>query len=217
MWKELRETAWIALVGLAAHLGFVANCAGYGILPFRLSAVGAARTAIPFLEGSFLTSFSIVSAALAVALGLRQTAAESGRGTWLFLLQRPASLKRALAAKLAVGLGLYLVCGLTAILSYAFWAMLPGRHASPFLWWMTSDAWRAWGQISVVYLGAFLAGIRPAHWFGTRLLPLAAGGVLAVLLIFPLFWPLAGTAVLLLVAACLVDLIHFTAQTRDFS
>jgi hypothetical protein len=135
----------------------------------------------------------------------------------LFLLHRPASLWRVLAAKLAVGAGLYLICGLVAILSYAAWAAMPGKHASPFRWWMTAYAWEAWGVIAVVYLGAFLAGIRPARWFGTRLLPLAAGGLLAVLLVFLLFWPLVGIAAFLLVAACLVGLIHFTARSRDFS
>ena len=119
-----------------------------------------------------------------MALGLRQTVVESRRGTWLFLLHRPASLWRVLAAKLAVGGGLYLVCGAVAILSYAAWAAMPGKHASPFLWWMTARAWKAWGVIAIVYLAAFLAGIRPARWFGTRLLPLAAGGVLALLLMF---------------------------------
>ena len=83
---------------------------------------------------------------------------------------------------------------------------------------MTATAWKAWGLIAIVYLAAFLAGIRPARWFGTRLLPLAAGGLLAMLLMFAYAtgrW--LGIAVFLLVAACLVGLIHFTARTRDFS
>ena len=123
-----------------------------------------------------------------------------------------------IAAKLAVGGGLYLLCGLIAILSYAAWAATPGKHASPFLWWMTADAWKAWGVIVIVYLAAFLAGMRPARWFGTRLLPLVAGGVLAGVLMFCLMcWPLRAWRRLSLVAACLIGLIHFTARTRDFS
>ncbi len=214
MLKELRETAWIGLIGLLAHLAFVANCAGYAILPIWRT--GNALE-IPFLGGSFLVTFSFVSIALAVTLGLRQTVSESRGGAWLFLLHRPASLWRVLAAKLAVGGGLYLLCGLVAILSYAAWAAMPGKHASPFLWWMTANAWKVWGQIAILYLAAFLAGIRPGRWFGTRLLPLAAGGLLAILLTFALFWPLAGIAAILLVAACLIGLIHFTARNRDFS
>ena len=212
--KELRETAWIALVGLLADLAFVANCAGYPIFPWS---VNRYVDGIPFVDSSFLSTFCFVSIGLAVALGLRQTAVESGRGTWLFLLHRPVSMPRLLAAKLVVGGGLYLICGLIAILSYAAWAAAPGNHASPFRWWMTADSWKAWGLITIIYLAAFLSGIRPAHWFGTRLLPLAAGGVLAALLVFPMFWPLLGIVAFVLVAACLIGLIHFTARTRDFS
>ncbi len=215
MLKELRETAWIALVGLAAHMAFVANCVGYSVLPFYTN--GGRDIGIPFLDGAFLTPFCCVSIALAAALGLRQTAFESRGGTWLFLLHRPTSMWRVLAAKLAVGGGLYLICGLMAILSYAAWAATPGKHPSPFFWWMTADAWEAWALIAIFYLAAFLAGIRPARWFGTRLLPLVAGGVLAALLIFPMFWPLLGIAVFILIAIWLVSLIYVTAQTRDFS
>ena len=54
MLKELRETAWIALVALAAHLAFVANCAGYAVLPFW--AVRREQE-IPFLDSYFVPSF----------------------------------------------------------------------------------------------------------------------------------------------------------------
>jgi uncharacterized membrane protein len=213
--KELRETAWIAAVGLLAHLGFVANCTGHAVLPFWTI---RGSLEIPFLDSGFLASFCFVSVAIAVTLGLRQTAVESGRGTWLFLLHRPVSVRRILAAKLAVGLGLYLLCGLIPILSYAAWAAMPGKHPSPFYWWMTADAWMAWCVICIVYLAAFLAGIRPARWFGTRLLPLAGAGLLAVVSVLAfIFWPVLGIAVLLLLAACLLGLILFTARTRDFS
>ena len=112
MLKELRETAWIALMALAAHLAFVAN-----LRRLRRSAVlddAGTSEKFPFSTAASLTSFCFISVALAVALGLRQTTVESSRGTWLFLLHRPASLWRVLAAKLAVGGGLYLLCGLIA-------------------------------------------------------------------------------------------------------
>jgi hypothetical protein len=216
MLKELRETAWIALVALVLQLAFVANCAGYAIFPIWNYRAG--HDGIPFLDGNFMVPFCVVSIALAVALGLRQTSMEGRRGAWLFLLHRPASMRRVLAAKLTVGAGLYLICGLIAILTYAVWAAMPGRHASPFLWWMTADTWKAWGAITIVYFSAFAAGIRPAHWFGTRLLPLVAGGILVMLPIGLLVtWPSLGVVVFLLVAAFLVGLIHFIARTRDFS
>ncbi len=164
-----------------------------------------------------MSPFCFVSIALAVALGLRQTAVESGRGTWLFLLHRPASLRQVLAAKLAVGAGLYLLCGLIAILSYAAWAAMPGKHASPFFWWMTADAWKAWGLIAIVYLAPFWRGFGRRAGSARGSCPWRRAGFSPSLLVFALFWPLLGIAAFLLVAACLVGLIHFTARTRDFS
>jgi hypothetical protein len=215
--KELRETGWIALVGLGVHLTVVASRTGHDVFPIWGRA--DARQ-IPFLDNDgFVQFFCIVSVALAIALGLRQTLGESIGGTWLFLLHRPAGRRRVLAAKLAVGAGLYLLCGAAAILTYAAWAATPGTHASPFYWWMTGEAWMAWAVISLVYLAAFLSGIRPARWFGTRLLPLAAAAAMVMVTVSPflLGWPLLGAAAILLIAASLIDLIHFIARTRDFS
>jgi hypothetical protein len=211
MRKELRETAWIALVALAAQLAFVASAAGFVVLPYWKT---GKIDDIPFVDDNFLGPFWCISIALAVALALRQTAFESGRGTWLYAV----GTGKIIAAKLAVGAGLYLFCGALAILAYAAWAATPGTHASPFFWSMTAEAWVPWALIVVVYLAAFLAGIRPARWFGTRLLPLAAGGLLALLP--PLassFRPWLGFVVFPLLTACLIGLIHFVARSRDFS
>jgi hypothetical protein len=122
-----------------------------------------------------------------------------------------------LAVKLAVGGGLYLACGALTILGYALWAAAPGRHASPFEWWMTAWAWKAWAVIGLLYLAAFLSGMRPARWFGTRLLPLFAAAVAALVLGEVPLWPLLRIAGLVLTGGCLVGLIGFTARTRDFS
>lgn len=214
--KELRETGWIALIGLAAHMAFVANCTGYSVLPFGSS---YERNEISFLD-NFTSSFCFVSVVLAAALGLRQSVGESAGGTWLFLRHRPLGLRQLLAVKLAVGWGLYFLCGLIAILVFAAWAATPGKQAGPFFWWMTADAWTAWGVIGIVYPAAFLCGLRPARWFGTRLLPLAAAAPLAVApaaLASALHSPLLAVAVFLPIAACLAGLIFFTARTRDFS
>ena len=96
---------------------------------------------------------------------------------------------------------------------------MPGTHASPFFWWMTANAWVALGFIAIVYPAAFLTGLRPARWFGTRLLPLAAAGPLAVApaLFSLVHLELLGIPAYLLVAACLVALIYCVARTRDFS
>jgi hypothetical protein len=69
----------------------------------------------------------------------------------------------------------------------------------------------------LVYLGAFLSGLRPARWYGTRLLPLAASGLLtAFLAIFAWWWPL-GLALALLTYAALVVTICYVARVRDYA
>lgn len=213
--KELRETAWLALVAFAAQMVFVAGCCGYPIVPlFRVTRPGQ----VPFLTDGFVNIFTFISVALAIVLGLRQTVVESHRGTWLFLLHRPISLRRILAVKLAVGLAVYLLCGALVIVIYGAWASLSGRHASPFYWWMTADAWAVWFAIATVYLGAFLAGLRPARWFGTRLLPLAGSGIFAVIVGAACYYGAwLGVLPALFTAACLIGLTLFTARTRDFS
>ena len=174
VYKEVRETGWIALVALAAYLAFVVNCAGY--LPVPFFNTGGPYT-VPFLDGNYLMYFSVVSLVFAVALGLAQTVLESRRGTWLFLLHRPLDRRWILAVKLAAGGGLYLGCSALGIVAFGFWAAVPGNHASPFEWWMTADAWKAWAVIALLYPAAFFTGIRPARWLGTRLLPLFAAGL----------------------------------------
>ena len=70
------------------------------------------------------------------------------------------------------------------ILSYAAWAAMPGKHASPFFWWMTADAWKAWGVIA--------SSTWPPFWpaFGRRVgsargsCPWRRAGLLAVVLVF---------------------------------
>ncbi len=206
IWKELRETGWVALVGLLVYAYFATS----DIYISR-------NEEIPFVKDSFLVYFVMVSACLAVALGFRQSLIESGRGTYPFLLQRPASRKRLIGAKLLVGAGLYLVCAALPILVYARWAAKPGTHASPFFWSMTLDAWRAWLSIGILYLGAFLSGIRPGRWIGTRLMPLVAALGLASVIALTPWRPIAALPAMALVVVLMVVGIFYVAETRDYS
>ena len=68
----------------------------------------------------------------------------------------------------------------------------------------------------LVYLGAFASGIRPARWFGSRLLPLVSVAAPAILSYTVPLWWLIGFPLLLLVAAVLLSDILWVAETRDF-
>jgi hypothetical protein len=211
--KELRETLGLAGLGLLAYLCFVAGETGLPLVPW----MGAGQWGIPFVNGSFLRSFSMVAVLLAIALGLRQSAVESLRGTWLFLLHRPMDRGKLIGLKLAVGATLYLLCGALPILLYGLWAATPGTHASPFSWSMTLPTWNAWLSIATLYFSAVLVGMRGARWFGSRLFPLAATALfVAVIVQFGARWWLPCLALLVVVDAWLVVSILYVARTRDF-
>lgn len=210
--KELRETLWIAALALLAYLAFVTGAMGLPLLPWPV----ALRGEVPFAGGAFLYSFCLVSVPLVIALGFRQATAESVRGTWLFLLHRPAERWQLIAVKLATGVAVYLICAATPILLFAWWAATPGTHASPFEWSMTVTSWQAWAACTAVYFAAFLAGIRPARWWGSRLFPLLAAGLLVVLTQVPPLWEWARPSAVLLLDAWLIACILDVARTRDY-
>ena len=62
---------------------------------------------------------------------------------------------------------------------------------------MTGPAFHIWLLMPLAYLGAFASGIRPARWFGSRLLPLVSVAVPGLFLyILPHWWLIAFPAAL---------------------
>jgi len=213
-YKEFRETIGIAAIGLALLLGAASVHMGWNVLPYALSMNLRGYWHIPFLNDAFVGQFAMVAFGLAAALGLRQSLGDFIGDGYLFLLHRPVSRGQIYAAKLAVGLAMYFAFAALPVLLYAWWASLPGTHASPFDWAMTIPAWTTLLAMTAVYFGAFLAGIRPANWFGSKLAPLVAAGALLIpVMSLP---TAAGLPILLVGDALLVWLILYVAQNRDF-
>jgi hypothetical protein len=212
--KEVRETIWIAAAALAIYLFFVLRATGFG----PLAGTAGGRDALaPFIDEETVVGLAVVAMCLPAGLGLWQTVGESARGTFQFLLHRPAGPARLIGTKLLVGSGLCLVVSGVPVLLYAWWAATPGNHPCPFEWRMTAIAWKAWIANPTVYLGAFLAGIRPGRWHGTRLLPLPTAGLAALLIpVFPC-WLATGLPTLMILNLLLVTDILFVARSRDFS
>jgi hypothetical protein len=115
---------------------------------------------------------------------------------------------------MSIGVGLLLVSMAVPILVYAVWAASPGRHPAPVEWSNTRPALRLWLLAPLIYLGAFASGIRPARWSGSRLLPLIAL-VIPALLVYNLP-PLAGIPALGLLSGAYVSNILLDAEARDF-
>lgn len=214
--KELRESAGVAALGLAGLALVGLTAIGWSPLDNLFGMWGRGQPGtIPFLYDSFGWQFGLAAGALAMALGFKQSLGDLLGDAQLFLLHRPVSRRNVYLTKVFVGLSLYLALTGLAVAIYAAWAASSGTHASPFAWSMTIPVWMSWLIISLVYLGAFLSGIRPAAWFGTRLMPLAAACALATFA--ATLPPLAGLAVALIAGTALVSLILYIAQTRDFA
>jgi hypothetical protein len=214
-WKELREVGGIALCSLAAQIYLAVAAVHPDIFPF-LRRYG---TGLPFVYDGFVGWLGCICVITAVALGARQTLGESIHNTYPFLLHRPAGRRWLIGMKLFVGMMVYLICGPISILGYGIWAATPGTHPSPFDWSMTLPAWILWFGMMLLYLGTFLAGIRPGRWLGTRLWPLIASGLATFLAIWiavevHLFW---GLALAFAIDIWLIGVILWIARTRDYS
>ena len=152
--KELRETRGIALIALAVYgllvVGAITPAVSRGFI-FAMFSSYQPDGATPFISDGFVMKFYWISAAIAIALGMRQTIGESVRGTYPFLLHRPAGLRLLIGMKLLVGTAVYLLCALLPLVTYCLWAATPGTHASPFEWSMTLPSWVGWFAMITLY------------------------------------------------------------------
>ena len=209
--KEFREIRLIAIGVMILY--------GIGLFwrfTTLLTVFWGAHDGMPFIRDDFIGTLSFFAILLAVLMGLWQTFGESLRGTYPFLLHRSASFRWLIGMKLFVGMAVYAVVTGIPLLFYSIWAATPGNHAAPFEWSMTVPAWIVWLAITTLYLGAFLTGIMPGHWYGARFLPLAA----ATLMVYVTFgfngaWWLGG--IILVMDLWILVLIFFVAKSRDYS
>jgi hypothetical protein len=213
--KELREILGITAAALGCYLALVVNLMGAKVFDW-VPGMPHGTDEVPFTGNGFWGFFTLISVVFAAALGFRQSATESARGTYLFLLHRPLQRAVIFLTKLAVGIGVLVLCASLSIVVYAAWAAVPGHHSSPFAWSMASPAWRMAMLVPLVYLGAFLSALRPARWFGTRLLPLVAAVVVLVGLTMIPWWKL-GLPLTAVLYGLLVANVCFVARVRDYA
>jgi hypothetical protein len=172
-----------------------------------------------FVGSPFFTVFDMpfrfISVILAISAGFLQTLGESRMGTSLFWIHRPVSRTGLVGVKLAVGLTVYIVLAATPIIFCAIWSAIPGHFPAPFEWSMTYKAWWILLDIGLLYLAAFLSGIRPARWFGSRLLPFVAG--LTLMIISMDYMADYFLLIVLISALAFFWAIIYVANSRDFS
>lgn len=210
-YKELRENALIGGLICGALLLVVLDQMGVTISRMLgLDAVNPNNPfmgrKIPFVHEGLQDWLALIAGIGALALGFRQVLGESARGTWLFLLHRPAPWDALILTKIVAGALLLLAATLAPLLILAIWASIPGTHASPFDWRMTEHPLRLAFSATVVFLAAWLTGLRLAPWHRSRLLPLIPAGLLFYYVYATALWPLAGW-----VAVGVADLIYLSA------
>jgi hypothetical protein len=209
--KELRESAIPVALAVLAAAYVLADLTATPIVPWQ----GLQVYAYPFVQDQLPSYFWLVAGGFAIAFGLRQTAFELAFGTYYFLLHRPVERGRIFAYKLVIGTALVMSLSAAIILLYAIWAATPGHIPAPFFWSMTVPAWTAWIALPPLYFGAFLSGIRPGKWFGTRLVPLVTAMLVSMVAAnMPWFW-LAALMSLAASVLLIVD-IFFYVQARDY-
>ncbi len=215
-WKEIRECTGVLAVALLASVWLLANQIALPINPLSPPRM---RNTVPFISDEFYTYFVLLFSSMSIILALRQSAWEIGHRTFDFLLFRPITRDNLFAIKIALGIGIVLLTSGIPILIYSFWAALPGDTPTPFVWSMTAPTWFYCLSLPTIYLGAFLSGIRPGHWFGTRLLPLVSAAAIVIICTqFLLYvWGYSACCVLLvLVDYALFRTIVYFAYTRDY-
>jgi len=173
LFKELREVWWTGAIASVILCCVVANEVGLSLDVETYRPTLPSYVIVPFQTDGMESSVTVVSAALAVVLGLWQTLGESVRGTWRYLRHRPIRFSMLLLTKMATGLGILFISTGAPIAIYLWWAMSEDLHGSPFEWRMAAPTLSGWLVSSTVYLAAFLFGIRQARWFGSWLWPLA--------------------------------------------
>jgi ABC-type transport system involved in multi-copper enzyme maturation permease subunit len=212
--KELRESWGLAMLAALGMLWVVLS--GMGRNPLQmLIGMNFDTHHIAFITDGFYGWVWTFLGLLAVLLGFKQSAWEVHHNTFYFLFHRPISRRQVLAVKLGIGVLLIAIILTTAILVYGAWAAVPGNLSAPFEWSMTWDSWLLLAILPLVYFGAFLSGIRPARWFGTRLAPLA--GVILIVAISAAmpFWWLRWPVIVVSYVVVLMSIDYFT-QTRDY-
>jgi hypothetical protein len=209
--KELRESAGIVALAVLGMAYALAELTATHLLPWQ----GSRLYSYPFVGDRLNFFLAVIAGGFGIALGMKQTAWELGRNTFHFLLHRPLARRQVFYCKLLVGGILVLLFSAALVLLYAWWAATPGNVQAPFFWSMTIPAWQFCVAILPVYLGAFLSGIRPGQWFGSRLLPLAAGILMAFCAVKSPWWWLGIVISLAGIAMMTASILHYVHR-RDY-
>jgi len=174
IWKELREnTKWAALMLIGMLIVMTA---------MLMEEFGRDIQEDVFL-GELFVAMALGSCAAALILGFHQTALETRRDQWAFLMHRGLSGTKIFLGKTITGLGLYLVTTLSPVLLAVAWCSWRGIERYPFHWRMVVPSLAVAVAAFGFYFAAMLVSVRRARWYSSRLLPLVTPGLTVLLVV----------------------------------
>lgn len=166
--KEFWDVRGMVAMAALAYAILLANMMG---MPFFEWVPHIPKSTLPF-PGYAVGLLAFYGAFFAAAFGLLQGWTDHQGQRWLFVLPQPIRRSHLILAKLAIGLGIWLLMTLLALALSVLIAVAPSIIPAPFEWWMLQENSEFLLLAPTCYLGGFLSGLRPASWFGTRLFPL---------------------------------------------
>jgi hypothetical protein len=213
VWKEFRELLPLIAAAIAAQCLLV----GAGLqlhVDHRPSDIAAIW---PLLY--------MVALLLAIASGLWQSWRESFGNQYQFLLHRPMSRPATFAAKMAFGIASVILVVALPLLCLSLWMDSWGRFHHRDEVGFAAAAAQLCAAIPLLHLGAFLSGVRPGRWYGSRFLPLFAAILLYIvvqvvansLMTVSQSWWFSSLVVAPIIAVGFVGAILHVAKARDFS
>ena len=170
LWKEFRETVrWFPLC-LLLMIAMI-----WSTIPGLNGIYLVSR-----LSGNLASSVGIGAIVTSIAFAIAQFALDQRDSARGYLLHRRLSGKQIFQAKFVVGAGLYAAAVFVPLIVAAIYLEWIGPERLPTSWLQTVPAFAVGFYCFSFYFGTSMVLCRPARWFGTRLVPIAAPALIAV-------------------------------------
>ena len=115
--------------------------------------------------------------------GLLQILPEQRRDQWAFLVHRPVPRDVIFGGKVIAGLLLYLLATLLPAVITLAWRAMPGHIPAPFDMRLALPGLADILTGTAYYFAGLLIALRPARWYGSRVLPLPAAVICSFMVI----------------------------------
>jgi hypothetical protein len=163
LWKELRENAKWAALGLLALV-----LAEFYALSTTRDVDSGLMTDLTVCSSTFLMVTAFGCSAIGAGLALVQILPELRRDQWAALLHRPVPRSTIFFGKALAGLILYACATVPPLLASAAYVATPGQFAAPLIPGMMIPSVSDLLLGPMFYFAAVFACLHRGHWWGSR-------------------------------------------------